>query len=244
MLIPTEYAVEEARIKAAYAHRRTRPAILKRESYFDRACLFMMQEQERQMLDLLRGHRRDELQNQKILEVGCGTGGILRRLIRWGACPENIAGVDLVSDNIEQARRLCPSAVSLSCGNAASIPFPDATFDMVVQVTVFSSVLDPRLKQRIAQEMLRVLRADGAILWLDFFFNNPRNPEVRGVGRKEIRSLFPDCIVTLRRVTLAPPLVRLLAPRSWLLCDLLSGLAFLDTHYLGLFRVKHENSHV
>lgn len=47
MLIPTEYAAEEARIKAAYAHRDTTPEILKRESHFDRACLFMMQEQER-----------------------------------------------------------------------------------------------------------------------------------------------------------------------------------------------------
>lgn len=108
---------------------------------------------------------------------------------------------------------------------------------------MFSSILDPRMKQRIAQEILRVLRVGGAILWLDFFFNNPNNPDVRGVGRKEIRSLFPDCIAEVRRVNLAPPLVRLLAPRSWLLCDFLSGLAFLDTHYLGLFRMKHENSH-
>jgi ubiquinone/menaquinone biosynthesis C-methylase UbiE len=241
MLIPSEYAAEEARIRAAYAHRATTPAILKRESYFDRACLFMMQEQEREILALLRRHKRDDLANQKILEVGCGTGGNLRRLIKWGARPEYVAGLDLLPDYIDQARRLSPNGVSLNCGNAADIPFPDASFDLVVQVTVFSSILDPGMKQRIAREMLRVLKADGAILWLDFFFNNPRNPDVRGVGRKEIRSLFPDCIAKVRRVNLAPPLVRLLAPRSWLLCDILSGLAILDTHYLGLFSVNREN---
>ncbi len=241
MLIPSEYAAEEARIRAAYAHRDATPAILKRESYFDRACLFMMQEQEREILALLRRRRRDDLANQKILEVGCGTGGNLRRLIKWGARPENVSGLDLLQGNIDQARRLSPNAVSLHCGNAANIPFSDASCDLVVQVTVFSSILDHRLKQRIAQEMLRVLKPDGAILWLDFFFNNPRNPDVRGVGRKEIRSLFPDCVAEVRRVNLAPPLVRLLAPRSWLLCDILAGLAFLDTHYLGLFSLKHRN---
>jgi ubiquinone/menaquinone biosynthesis C-methylase UbiE len=240
MLLPTEYAAEEARIRAAYAQREARPAISKRESYFDRGCLFMMQEQERKMLDLLKRCGRDELQNQKILEVGCGTGGILRKIIRWGARPENVFGLDLVPENIEQARRLSPCAVSLSCGNAADIPHPDATFDMVVQVTAFSSILDPGLKQQIAREMRRVLKADGAVLWLDFFVNNPRNPEVRGIGRKEIRRLFPDCDIALRRVTPAPPLARLLAPYSWLLCDFLAGLAFLDTHYLGLLRPKPE----
>jgi ubiquinone/menaquinone biosynthesis C-methylase UbiE len=241
MLIPTDYAAEEARIRAAYAHRDTTPEILKRESYFDRACLFMMQEQEREILALLSRHRRDDLSNQKILEVGCGTGGNLRRFIKWGARPQNVSGLDLLPDNIDQARRLSPNAVSLTCGNAANIPFPDASFDLVVQVTVFSSILDPGMKQRIAREMVRVLKADGAILWLDFFFNNPRNPDVRGVRRKEIRSLFPDCYAKVHRVNLAPPLVRLVAPRSWLLCDILAGLSFLDTHYLGLFPVNREN---
>ena len=234
MHTPTEYAGEVARIKAAYTHRGSHAGILKRESHFDRACLFMMQEQERKTLDLLKKHGRDELQKQKILEVGCGTGGILRRFLRWGARPENLFGVDLVQENVDRAQRLSPSAVSLLCGNAADLPFPDASFDLVIQATVFSSILDSSLKQRISREMLRVLKADGAVLWFDFFLNNRRNRDVRGIGRKEIRGLFPNCRVSLQRVNPAPPLLRLLAPRSWLLCEVLAGLAFLDTHYLGL----------
>jgi len=35
---------------------------------------------------------------------------------------------------------------------------------------------------------------------------------------------------------LAPPLTRLLAPRSFLLCSLLEDLFILNTHYLGVIR--------
>jgi hypothetical protein len=53
------------------------------------------------------------------------------------------------------------------------------------------------------------------------------------VSKREIRMLFPACRIDLRRVTLAPPLARLLAPRSWLLTYLLSCSRVLCTHYLG-----------
>ena len=68
------------------------------------------------------------------------------------------------------------------------------------------------MKQAIAREMLRVLKPQGSILWYDFFMDNPRNSNVRGIGRRELASLFPDCRIWLRRVTLAPPLARRIVP--------------------------------
>jgi hypothetical protein len=81
-----------------------------------------------------------------------------------------------------------------------------------------------------------VLRPDGAILWYDLRVDNPRNPNVRGVRGAEIRALFPDFRLRLRRVTLAPPHARRLVPRSWLLAGLLERFVVLNTHYLGLLR--------
>ena len=72
------------------------------------------------------------------------------------------------------------------------------------------------MKQRIASEMIRVVKKEGAILWYDYHVNNPWNPDVRGVKKQEIHRLFPGCRIRLQRMTLAPPLVRLLAPYSWL----------------------------
>lgn len=53
------------------------------------------------------------------------------------------------------------------------------------------------LKQQMAQEMLRVTKPKGTILWLDFFFSNPQNPDVRLIRLKEIRTLFPNYALAL-----------------------------------------------
>src|SRR5262249_43909920 len=148
----------------------------------------------------------------------------------------NIAGVDLLPDRVAEARKLCPEAVKIYCGSATHLAFPDAAFDLVLQSTVFTSVLAPETKQRIASEMLRVLKRDGLILWYDFHMNNPWNPHVRGVKRREIHQLFPHCQIRLRRLTLLPPLARWLAPRSWFLAYLLGQFPLFCTHYLGVLR--------
>jgi len=221
---------EETRIKAVYARRDG----ASRYSWLSHAQLFRIQGLEREILDVLRARGLSLLQNKKILEIGCGTGQWLREFIKWGACPENMAGIDVLPDRISQARRLCPQGVQVHCGNAAKLPFNNVSFDLVFQFTVFSSILDPAVKQTLACEMLRVLKQDGVILWYDFFVNNPSNSDVRGIRKREITSLFPGCSVDLYRVSLAPPVSRFLAPYSWLGCYMLERLRVLNTHYLGV----------
>lgn len=118
------------------------------------------------------------------------------------------------------------------------LPFESGQFDLVVQFTVFSSILDLAIKEVLAQEMLRVMRKDGMILWYDFFINNPSNPDVKGIRKQEIVQLFSGCHVDLRKISLAPPLTHLLAPYSWLGCYLLERVRLFNTHYLGVFRRK------
>ena len=170
--------------------------------------LLRAQEVERCLVDLLRQHGRTTLEDDKILEIGCGSGHWLRKFIEWGARPENLFGVDLIKDRVTAARHLLPPDVTLECANAAQLKFADAAFDMVCQFTVFTSVLDPGVRRRIAGEMLRVLKNKGIILWYDFHVNNPWNSDVKRVTRGEIDQLFPGCRHHLRRITLAPPLAR------------------------------------
>ena len=169
--------IEEARIRTADAKRQKDDP---RYSYFSMGNLFITQEREKRLLTLLKRNDLAPLHTKKILEVGCGTGHWLREFIKWGARPENITGIDLLVDRVAEARYLCPEAINIVYGNAAALAFPDATFDLVVQSTVFTSVLDAFIKQQMASEMLRVVKDDGSILWHDYYVNNPWNPDVRG----------------------------------------------------------------
>ncbi len=226
--------LEEARIGTVYAQRQG----ASRYSWFTQGHLFHIQELERDILAALRAKDFSQLQDKKILEIGCGQGLWIREFIQWGAQPENITGIDVIPERVSQGRRLCPQGVQISCGNAAKLSFPDASFDLVLQFTVFSSILDMSVKELIAGEMLRVLKEGGVILWYDLRVDNPQNPNVKGIRKPEIVRLFPDCRIDLQRVSLAPPLARFLAPYSWLACHVLTQVQVLNTHYLAMLSKK------
>ena len=225
-------AAETERLKAAYHRRRCGDLY----SWFNPGNLFLKQERERRVLALLRHLGIGHLEDQRILEVGCGNGLWLGEFIKWGARPEHLTGIDLFFERLATARAIQAPRVGLVQANAAYLPFAPFTFDLVLQSTVFTSILDSFMKQAVAGEMLRVLKPRGLILWYDYHIHNPWNKDVRGVKKREIHRLFPNCRIALHRVTLAPPLARLLAPYSFLLCALLEKILILNTFYLGVIR--------
>jgi len=204
---------------------------------FEPAQMLAVQERERKLLKQLaaRGFH-SILESARILEIGCGTGFWLREFIRWGARPENIFGIDLLPERIASAQSLCPSAVTLSCQSATDLHNLPCSFDLVLQSTVFTSILEPQMKRRIASEMLRVLSPGGLIVWYDFHMSNPANPDVCGIKKGEINELFPGCRIQLERITLAPPLGRLIARTSPSLYRAAAAIKLLCTHYLGLIQ--------
>jgi SAM-dependent methyltransferase len=197
--------------------------------------LLMHEHTLRGCISLLRRASLFPLGGRRIADVGCGAGTWLLEFVQWGADPTALCGIDLSAERIERARRRLPHA-DLRLGGASQLPWPDESFDLVSQFTVFTSILDPALKRAVAAEMLRVLKPGGGILWFDFRVNNPANAHVRGVSAREIRLLFEGCEVQLVPVLLAPPLSRLIAGWSWPLAELLHCLPFLRTHYAGLIR--------
>jgi SAM-dependent methyltransferase len=198
--------------------------------------MFAMHDLERSVLMALQRSRLWPLGARRILDVGCGTGFWLRRLIDWGAQPPYTAGIDLLHDRVLTAARLAPRHVGLSCASAVALPFRSSSFNLILQFMVFSSILDLDFRRHVADEMVRVLAPEGAILWYDFCVPNPRNPDLRPVKAAELKHLFPDCVVERTRVTLATPVTRLVAPHSWTLCALLNRFPPLRTHYLGVIR--------
>lgn len=221
---------ESERILNVY---RERDALLPTEmySYFNPGNLFLKHQNERALLSILLKHGVDKLAGKKILDIGCGTGGILGDFVKYGAEPENLYGVDILEDRVMKARYRFPN-FNLSPGDARELPFEDNYFDMVSQFTVFTSILDGEIKVKVAQEMLRVVKEDGLIVWYDFRYSNPRNQNVKGVCERELRDLFPGCSFLLKKTTLLPPLTRFLGRYFLPACGLLSLFPFLLTHLM------------
>ncbi len=196
------------------------------------ANLYRTQRRERATLGLLATWGLRDLADLRICEVGCGSGGELLRLVSWGARPENLCGVDLLADRIAGAQAILPAA-RLEVKDARSTSFADESFDLVMQLTLLSSVLDPDIRLAIAHEMRRILKPGGKILWYDMRVVRPDRPLV-ALGRAEIARLFPECRLDLRAETLNPVISRITAKASWMFSDMLSYVPLARSHYLGM----------
>jgi len=166
-----------------------------------------------------------------VLEIGCGEGGCLPFLCDMGIKDSQLIGIDLVSDRLHRAHRYY-SGMSFLNADAAALPFSDKTFSIILIIVMFSTILDSAVRANIAREALRVLRNDGLLIVYDFRYNNPVNPDVRGVRESDIRRLFEGCLIRFQHITLLPPLARRLGRYTKTLYPLLSRFSFLRTHYL------------
>jgi len=195
-----------------------------------------LQERQRAMLRGFAARGVTDLGGLHIAEVGCGAGGNLLELLRLGADPGKLTGLELLPDRHAAARHVLPAATTLWLGDAMQAPadvLAPASQDVVLQSTVFSSLLDDEFQQRLAARMWSWLKPGGAVLWYDFTVNNPRNRDVRGVPLRRVRQLFPLGRVAASRVTLAPPLARLVCRWHPAFYPLFNSLPLLRTHLLA-----------
>lgn len=104
-----------------------------------------------------------------VLEVGCGTGVIVRDLASMVGPRGRVAGVDVSRAVIAGARRLCrvhPAArrMVFRVADGARLPFRAGQFDVTLAVTVMLHVADPLA---VVREMARVTRPGGVVALQD-----------------------------------------------------------------------------
>lgn len=194
--------------------------------------LYSLQERQRALIEILVRHSRKPLSDLRVLEVGCGRGGNLLELLRIGFSSTNLVGNELLPERSTAARLNLPDSTQVLQGDALQLPFNPECFDVVYQSTVFSSLLDDEFQLQLAKKMWSWVKPGGAVLWYDFTFDNPRNPDVRGVNLARIRQLFPDGVINSRRVTLAPPIARSVCMLHPAFYTLLNAIPLLRTHVL------------
>jgi ubiquinone/menaquinone biosynthesis C-methylase UbiE len=225
---------ERDRVREEYRRRETDPKIRNKYTISASGMLYSMQQGERMLLRALRDHDLLPLRDKRILDVGCGGAGQLLAFHRFGAVSRNLFGVDLFEPRLVAARAAYPG-LQLAVADASELPFPSASFDLVTQFTMFSSILDAHVRRAAAREMRRVLRPSGAIIWYDFYLHSPWSA-TQPQGLTDIRNLFPSCRVDARRVTLLPPIARALADPAWELALLVEHVPLLRSHYLAVLR--------
>jgi ubiquinone/menaquinone biosynthesis C-methylase UbiE len=100
---------------------------------------------------------------REVLDVGCGTGALLRRAAGRFPAAE-LVGVDIADQMIEQARTREPRARFL-CASAARLPFDDNSFRLVVSTLSFGFWPHPAG----LAEIRRVLAPGGHVVLADLF---------------------------------------------------------------------------
>ena len=216
----------------AVAQRYARRAGLDRYSLLQPDVWQTVHERQRAMLRLMVALGWTDLSQRRALEVGCGAGGNLLELLRMGFAPQHLAGAELLPERLAQARHTLPAGVALHGGDASALQIEPGSQHLVLQSTVFSSLLDDAFQARLAAAMWRWVAPGGGVLWYDFTVNNPRNPDVRGVPLSRVSALFPQAVLRSQRLTLAPPIARAVCRLSPVLYPVFNALPLLRTHVL------------
>ncbi len=135
-------------------------------AYEDLFVVSLFQEWPPRVLDAARA-----AQGHRVLDVACGTGVLAREAARRVAPSGKVTGLDINPGMLAVAERLAP-AIEWRQGAAESLPFADATYDVVVSQFGLMFFTD---RHKAVEEMLRVLRPEGqlAVAVWDSLENTP-----------------------------------------------------------------------
>jgi SAM-dependent methyltransferase len=140
--------------------------------------------------------------DERVLDVGCGHGlmllGAARRLTTGRA-----AGIDLWQKEdqagnsraatLENARREgVADRVELHDGDARNMPFPDASFDVVVSSWAIHNIYDPAGRAKALREIVRVLKAPGRLALVDIRHTAEYVDELRKAGLRDVKRSSPN----------------------------------------------------
>ncbi len=99
-----------------------------------------------------------------VLDVGCGTGMQLDRYQQAGC---QVFGIDPSPSMLKIAADKLGDSAQLQPWDAADMPYESETFDLVTTTLVLHE-MSPHIRDKVLQEMKRVLKKNGRLLLIDF----------------------------------------------------------------------------
>lgn len=173
----------------------------------------------------------ERLSSIRFLEIGAGGGINVRYFLESGILPENMVLNELLPERQEMLIKNYPN-IKLHKGDATEMSVSEfGLFDLIFQSLVFTSILSDEIRKSLASCLWTMLKPGGAILWYDFVYDNPANPDVKGINLRAVKNLFPNAFSYKSvHVTLAPPIGR----RVGRLYPVFNLFCFLRTHRIVL----------
>lgn len=116
---------------------------------------------------------------EAVLDVGCGAGFDMIVASRFVSATGKVCGIDMTPEMAERARanlqRGGVTSAEVQVSGAESVPYPGASFDVVISNGVIN--LSP-LKEEVFREIYRVLRPGGRLQFADIVVNQTLPPAV------------------------------------------------------------------
>jgi SAM-dependent methyltransferase len=118
-----------------------------------------------------------------ILDAGCGTGNLTKKLLRLKTA--RVVGMDSSAAMLERAKEKCTDTVFVRADLESKLPFETHTFDLVACVNTLYALRDPG---RTLREFSRIIRSQGRLL-----VATPRSGYENGlILKSHCGSLKPD----------------------------------------------------
>ena len=100
----------------------------------------------------------------KALDLGCGTGVVVRQLEDYLHPSSELHGADVSRELLQEAKRLSSNRITWDYLSTGALPYEDSSFDVITMHTLLSHVPDPL---SILSEAGRVLKKDGKLIVFD-----------------------------------------------------------------------------
>jgi arsenite methyltransferase len=141
--------------------------------------------------------------NERVLDAGCGLGlaliGCAKKLTTGKAIGIDLwAAKDLSNNNPEATRANAAvegvtDRVEVQTGDITRLPFSDASFDVVISMTVLHNIPSRDGRDQALRELVRVLKPGGRIAIFDLLHTSRYAEVLQGAGMK-VRNLGYDLI--------------------------------------------------